>query len=320
MSHEHLMRGMSVQHLLFTVRPIESIVFSDHPGSALRGALYQALSANFCSEPDGALTPDHAARCPVCWLLAAEDAHSARGRNTPRPLTVEPPDRHIYHRDAELTFGISLIGKAQDLLPYLARAVQKMGQQGVGKGRGRFRLQMIAEYNPLFDAARPLMSQNVVHQPTMQITSGQISEHAAKGRPDRITIVLRTPLRLIAEDRLVRQPNPGVFVQRLIERCQNLADHYAETVSLPQREEWVSALHELLADAVHLRIAYDDTQWVEGWSGSRRRGGYTPVSGLVGTFRWEGDVTRLRPWLLWGQSLHVGKDAVKGNGWYRILA
>jgi hypothetical protein len=37
-------------------------------------------------------------------------------------------------------------------------------------------------------------------------------------------------------------------------------------------------------------------------------------------FRWEGDVTRLRPWLLWGQSLHVGKDAVKGNGWYQVRA
>jgi hypothetical protein len=24
------------------------------------------------------------------------------------------------------------------------------------------------------------------------------------------------------------------------------------------------------------------------------------------------------PWLVWGQFVHVGKDAVKGNGWYEI--
>ena len=43
MNHERLMRGLTVQHLLFTVRPLESIVFGDQAGSALRGALYQAM-------------------------------------------------------------------------------------------------------------------------------------------------------------------------------------------------------------------------------------------------------------------------------------
>lgn len=320
MNYEHLMQGMTIQHLWFTVRPTESIVFSDQAGSALRGALYQTLADNFCSEPFGAVTPDHALRCPVCWLLAFEDSQAIRGRDVPRPLTVEPPPPRIYHQNERFSFGVTLIGKAQDLLPYLARAVQKMGQQGVGRGRGRFELVMIDEYNPLFDVKRSLMSQNIVRHPTMQVTIGQVSEAAAKGQPDRITLELRSPLRLIAEDRLVKQPEANAFVQRLMERCQTLVTYYAETESPPGREAWVAAMNDLMADAAKLRIAYDDTQWVESWSGSRRRGGYTPVSGLMGVFRWEGNVTRLRSWLLWGQSLHVGKDTVKGNGWYQVRA
>lgn len=312
------MRGLTVQHLLFTVRPVESIVFGDQSGSALRGALYQALSESFCSERNGIVTPGHQERCPVCWLLAFEDQTARRGRDIPRPLTVEPPDGHVYHRDEPFVFGFTLIGRAQNLFPYLARAVQKMGDYGVGKGRGRFKLEMISEYTPLLDARRDLMNQNIVQQPTLQITPGHIREAMPNRQPGRVTIELLTPLRLIAGDRLVKSPDAAVFVQRLIERCQSLSMYYVENDSLPTREEWLETMFELKGQAETFSIAYNDTEWLDSWSGSRRKKTYTPIGGLVGVFRWEGNVELLYPWLLWGQSLHVGKDTVKGNGWYKI--
>src|SRR5690606_21358671 len=136
MDHEHFMQGVTIQHLRFEVQPVESIVFGEQPGTALRGALYEVLSDNFCSEPNGMLTPDHVAHCPVCWLLAAEDRDAARGQNIPRPLMIEPPPARTYHRGEAFTFGLTIVGRARDMLPYLARAVQKMGLTGVGKGRG----------------------------------------------------------------------------------------------------------------------------------------------------------------------------------------
>jgi hypothetical protein len=320
MNHEHLMRGLSVQHLKFTVRPLESILFDNQPGSALRGALYQVLSSNFCSETSGFVTPDHAGRCPVCWLLAAEDQESKRGQNIARPLTVEPPlGRSLFHRDQELTFGFSLIGQAQNMLPYLARAVEKMGQFGVGKGRGRFKLVGIAEYNPLVDAERILLDGRVVKKPTLQVTVGRVAEIASQLSPERITLHFQTPLRLTAGQVLIKSPNPVVFIQRLVERCQSLAEHYAESNCAPTRDEWYHAFQALSEIAAQVKVAYNDTEWVDCWSGSRRQNRYTPISGLVGSVRWEGPLTLLIPWLLWGASLHVGKNAVKGNGWYRIV-
>lgn len=59
---------------------------------------------------------------------------------------------------------------------------------------------------------------------------------------------------------------------------------------------------------------------MEGASGSRRRGNATEIGGTLGHVTWQGNLTPLLPWLYWGQSLHVGKDAVKGDGWYRIEA
>lgn len=319
--HEHLMEGLSVHHLRFRVRPTETIVLPEQPGTALRGALYQALSENFCSEPFDQQTPDHKQRCPVCWLLAAEDPLAGRGENIPRPLTVEPPlEQTTYTPDDDMTFGFSLIGQAQNLLPYVARAVQKMGDIGLGKGRGRFRLMSIAEYSPLLDAERTLMNGNTVKMGTLHITPARITEATQQFPSERIILELLTPLRLTASQELVKQLTPIIFMQRLIERCQNLAEHY--TASTYVRQEWLSVIDNLLSAASPIRTLYDETYWQDSFSGSSRQQRMTPIGGLVGRVCWGGESTAIReliPWLLWGQSLHLGKNAVKGNGLYRIL-
>lgn len=318
-----LMRGVTVQHLRFRVRALESIFFEGEPGAALRGALYEALARNFCSEMFGPYTPHHRETCPVCWLLAAEDPLAKRGQNIPRPLTVQPPLNQAHFRPNQtMSFGVSLIGKAQDLLPYVARAVQKMGGIGVGRGRGRFTLVAIDEVHPLLDTARRLMDGRTVKRPTLQITPAGVQEIAAKLPRHAVTLDLMTPMRLTAHEAVVQRITPVVFVQRLLERCQNLAEHYAEyqpNDPVPTREDWLAAQQALLAVAHHVCVTYDDTMWVDALSGSQRTRRLSPIGGLVGRMRWEGDVTPLLPWLLWGASLHVGKNAVKGAGYYRLV-
>ncbi len=320
-----LMRGIMVQHLQFRVCVIESIYFENEPGAALRGALYEALSRNFCSETFGMEVrgSHHQETCPVCWLLAAEDPHAGRGQNIPRPLTLQPPLGQTHFAKGQvMSFGVSLIGKAQDMLPYIARAVQKMGGIGVGRGRGRFTLEAIDEVHPLLDTERALMDKRKVKQPTLQITPAVIQDVAAQLPQHAITLELLTPMRLTAENTVVKRIIPQVLMQRLLERCQNLAEHYAEYAPddlRPTRSEWLAAQEHLLAAANDLHPAYDETTWVEAFSGSQRTRRVSPISGIVGRVRWEGEVTSLLPWLLWGATLHVGKNAVKGSGYYRVI-
>ncbi|MDX2078912.1 MAG: CRISPR system precrRNA processing endoribonuclease RAMP protein Cas6 [bacterium] len=320
-NHLHFTQGFTLQHLRFVVRPIESIVFVDHAGSAVRGALYQAMSENFCTEPFAIQqSPNHAQSCPTCWLLNAENPTSQRGNQTARPITVEPPQPRTYSRHDPFSFGFTFMGKAQNFIPYVARAVQKMGQIGIGKGRGRFELVTITEYNPLYDAHRDLMKKWVVQAPTLQITPARIDEQVTELSADKVVIQLITPLRLTQKEHLVKFPDPVAFISRLLERMQSLTENYAEASTTPPvPDDWRVLSEALKAHAQKIRVAYDETQWLDTWSGSSRQGGYTPTGGIVGRFRWEGDLTPILPWLLWGQSLHVGKDAVKGNGWYRII-
>ena len=39
----------------------------------------------------------------------------------------------------------------------------------------------------------------------------------------------------------------------------------------------------------------------------------------MGRAVYHGDLKPLLPWVLMGQSVHVGKSAVKGDGWYEVM-
>ena len=319
--HLRLMDGLTVQHLRFTVQPTESISLSAQPGTELRGALYQVLSANFCSEPQGPQTPGHAERCPVCWLLASEDQQRERGQDMPRPLTVEPPyQQSVFHPGDDLEFGYTLVGQAQALLPFIARAAQKMGQVGIGLGRGRFKLTSISEYDYLHDAERLLFEDGpVIKAPCLQVTPESI-EAAAQNYSGKARFECMTPMRLTRQKQLVKQLDPVAFVQRLLERVQSLATSYAVSTTPPKQDQWYELYMRLSKAAADIETLQDDTTWTEAWSGSRRKQRYLPLGGLVGSAQWDNIAPELVPWLLWGQALHVGKNAVKGNGWYKIMA
>lgn len=320
LDQQSLMAGMSALHLRFAVQVEAPVHLDAQPGSALRGAIYNHMRRHYCSEASGFAGEKHQQECPVCWLLALEDEERSRGRNLPRPLTIQPPAPGDYAPGSRFTFGITLIGRAQQLMMYLLRAGAQIGRSGVGRGRGTFRLIDIEEYSPLLDSARSLKQDQVIRRATLHVNAARIAECAGLGEPNRISFEFLTPTRLTAQGVLVKQPDPAVFMQRLIERCQDLCTYYGEG-DAPAREAWIAAMNALCEQAKQVVIAHDETLWTEAWSGSRRKSNLTPISGLTGMVRWEGEaVTVLRPWLLWGQSLHVGKDAVKGNGWYRILA
>ncbi len=316
--HTQLMQGISVLHLRFKVRATSTILFGDQPGSALRGGLYTVMVDNFCSEPFERVTPDHQARCPVCWLLAQENESNRTGRNLPRPLTIQPPLLTQIEAGQTFRFGISLVSRAQEFLPFVARAVQKMGGVGLGKGRGQFQLLGIEEFSPIQDISRDLMHGKMVKSPTLHVTAHRIAEIAPRIPDESIVIDLLSPLRLVANEKLLREPAPLPFIQRLLERCQTLSEHYGDGET-HTRTEWRETYEKLCESARDLKIGMDETEWREAWSGSRRTQAYTPIGGMVGRFRWEGDLKALLPWLMWGQSLQVGKDTVKGNGWYEIV-
>ena len=316
---------LTTHHLEFTATALTPLELDDQAGSAIRGAVVGGLWERFCANKaaptcaDCPLIPV----CPVAELIAPmRAAGETGGAQRPRPYVVRPPANHARHYDpgAALSFGLGLIGPVARLFPYLVMAAQAIEQSGLGRRlsanggrRGALQLAAIAAVNPLSGARQPLYQrdQAQVQTPGLPITAADVTAYAAALPSDQLTLQFHTPLRLIDGDRLVKRFDPRPFVQRLAWRLDQLAVAYGDGAPVCDR----AALATQLAD---LTLADDRTAWVDVVSSSARSHQRTPIGGLVGRVTLAGDLAPLRELLVWGSLIHVGKNAVKGDGWYSI--
>lgn len=187
-------------------------------------------------------------------------------------------------------------------------------------------LRRIEAINPLTGEVATVMGegQTMVQMPDAPVTARDVEAISREmvGRMDasrgewRIEIVFWTPTRIVEQGKLVKRPWLGPLVRRLLERLDALRGEYAGEPPVAEREHLIA-----LADRV--RLVQDFTQWVDLKSGSRRLGRTTPAGGFVGVATYEAERETwqaLLPYLLWGQEVHVGKSATKGDGWFEARA
>jgi hypothetical protein len=132
----------------------------------------------------------------------------------------------------------------------------------------------------------------------------------------RITVHFLTPMRIVSEGRLVHTPHFPPLFARLFDRLQALSTHYADGGLVPG-----DAKPGLMALADRVRLAGGEGTWREARSYSRRLGRSTPLGGFIGRVVYQAPLQVWRPllpYLLWGQSVHVGKSATRGDGWYEL--
>jgi hypothetical protein len=153
----------------------------------------------------------------------------------------------------------------------------------------------------------------------------------AKPEPVELSLHFQTPLRIIEHNRLLKAPHFSPIFHRLLERLLALSREFSPVNEPPAVAPGAEGINEgradadpepasqaaLLALADTVELVTDQTRWQEVWSYSARQGKQTPIGGLVGlaTYRaprriWQA----LLPYLLWGAIIHVGKNAVKGDG------
>ncbi len=313
-------------HLRITMRAETPVSLGEHKGSALRGALVNALRRHYCTEPvlraDDSAWHDHVIECPACYLVAAEDSERGRGSDLPRPYVIEPPldERTTYMAGDRFTFQLGLFASAIRLYPFLLTALLQIGHEGLGRPihngqRGQLSVQQIEAINPLTHEHVVLMREgdrSVAANPTLPVTHELVLSEASRWPTDRITIRFLTPTRITAAGRLVHTPQFAPLFQRLVERVIELWRAYGEG------EPPLSA-RELIAHAEGIHLLSDETRWIEVESRSGRTGKRIPIGGYMGSATYQGDLRPLMVWLLWSQCLHVGKNAVKGDGWLELL-
>lgn len=314
-----LMDGFTAQHIVFTVRAREAIQFSEQPGMNIRGALYEALIRRFSpNNPIPGLPYD-----PIRQFLEGLDENNPRGQNIPRAYTIQPPPPGAtYQTGEQFEFGMALFGEAQMYIPYLFYALRDVASGGIGRGRGRFEMLRISEVNPITRSRRQIMDPHTVSDLRLALTHPSVLYAVNVWRGNEILLRFLTPTRLTSGGGVVRQPTLGVVMRRLLERAQSLVEQTRPPdVVAGQKPLWKAEWERLgaIADAAdRAPVLYDDTKWIDISSFSRVKGLASPIGGFMGKTRWRVEDRDVLYWLLWGQSLHIGKNTAKGDGWYRV--
>ncbi|MBN2393406.1 MAG: CRISPR system precrRNA processing endoribonuclease RAMP protein Cas6 [Anaerolineae bacterium] len=231
-----------------------------------------------------------------------------------------------YEPGEALLFGLTLYAQAMQLFPYVVLALQEFEEGGLGRKceqydgrwrRGRLAVREVWAENPLTNERQPVLREGSrqVHVPDVPVTHAQVMERGeGRGKNGECTLLFLTPTRLVDKGRLLKPETFSfrAFLQRLLERLESLSEAFCDTpldVDFPA----------LLAEAETVQVVEQRLQWEEVRSYSTRRRAESPLGGLVGHVTVQAkDWSPFLPWLLWGLFVHVGKDAVKGNGMYGI--
>ena len=336
------------------------LVFQEFPGSAVRGALYRSLVAQFCAnqpilDHGGCLACPMLSACPVAYLAATLNPDADRGENVPRPFTVEPPllttdhgpptipprppstggdvggrppttqGMFVFEAGTPFTFGVTLYAEALQLFPYVVQAVRGMGETGLGikataNGwrRGTFTLRELWADNPITGERQAVLQRGsgLVTMPDVPIRHAHLAALPPPPPGGRVQVAFLTPTRLKHGGEVVRGAPPfRALFQRLLERLASLVQIFSDTPLDPDLR------YSLVGLSDGVRLVAGQARWthLEGYSG--RQGGHTSISGIVGHAVYQADDwASLWPWLKWGEIIHVGKNAVKGEGMLSVTS
>jgi len=141
-------------------------------------------------------------------------------------------------------------------------------------------------------------------QPALPLLSALDPTLSGPLPPDRATVTLLTPLKLMHEGRLLKRFNFSQFSRALMRRVSSLAYHY-EGAELPLDYRWLSLRSEAI------ETVSSDCRFVS-WGGR--------PAGILGTASFRGDLEPFHLFLQMGLATQLGKGASFGFGAYRISA
>ncbi|MBX0331283.1 CRISPR system precrRNA processing endoribonuclease RAMP protein Cas6 [Oscillochloris sp. ZM17-4] len=312
---------LSVLRARVTYRLLESTTLPPYKGALLRGGFGYAFQRAACPSACWGRSDQCKAGmiCPYRWVFETPRPPGA-GRlhdlqDVPRPFVIEPPLDHkrAYAAGDALEFGLTLIGRGIDYLPYFFVGFAELGQAGLGRDHAKAKLERVEALEPFRPIGRPIYQDgrplDTGDLPTLSVA--ELTARAA-ALPADLRLTLRTPLRVKSRGAFIAQLDLPAIVQAACWRLAALAAFHGEP--------WEADYRPLVAAAREVIVERPDVQWVD-WERTSTREAQPrqmTLGGIIGTATLRGAPPAVRAALLTGSLLHIGKAAVFGHGWVEL--
>jgi hypothetical protein len=299
------------------MRTREELRLPPFPGTALRGAFGAAFRRVACSRRretcDGCLLRG---TCVYSYVfetpLPSDSEVLRRQEKIPHPFVFDIGswgERRALGAGSDVGFGLVLVGRAIEYLPYFVLVFVEMAAAGLGKTRAKLELVSVAAvdmdgatkelYDPAADRIDPRFARTTWTPATADA-------------PDACRVEFLTPLRLTDGGDLVgSRVEFAALARALLRRASSLSYfHCGERLRLDYAG--------LAERAARVRLEDARFEWRRLERYSSRQDARVSLGGLVGSARYAGDIGEFLPLLRLGEIIHVGKSTAFGLGQYRL--
>ncbi len=306
--------NIDYRSFLFSLLAKDVILLPSYKGSALRGGFGNAfrrvvcaLRKNDCSD---CILKE---KCVYSYVFEtpppSDTKMMTKYTNAPHPFIIEPPldKRHAYKPGDEIIFGLTLIGRAMDYLPYFVYTFDELGKMGIGKGRGNYELKEVScDGKSIYNSVNKQLLFNAP-QPPLKIRGG-----AEGGGVMSLTLNFLTPSRIIYDGHLTLDLEFHILVRQLLRRISLLYYFHCNG----DTSSW--DFKGMIEKAKEVKVVKRDLRWYDWERYSARQDTRMKMGGFMGEIAFEGEIGPFLPLLEAGEILHVGKGTGFGLGRFKI--
>lgn len=305
---------ISAGRFRFTIVPSELLVLPSYKGSTFRGAFGHAFRRIICvirkADCSECLLKEKCVYSYVFETPPPSDAKIMRKyKAAPHPFIVEPPQekRVGYKPGDEIAFGLTLVGRAVDYLPYFIYAFDEMGRLGIGKGKGKFRLKDVSHAGDvIYDS--DIKTIKAFKPAALDICVGDTGHNAKK-----VTLNFLTPTRISYAGHLTLDLEFHILIRNLLRRLALLLYFHCNG----DPSAW--NFRDIIESAQKVTVRERNLRWYDWERYSARQDTRMKMGGFTGTITFEGELEPFMPMLRAGEVLHAGKGTSFGLGRYEIV-
>ncbi len=310
------LKKLQIYKFRFIVKCIDEISLPKFAGSTLRGAFGITLKKNICVQRKWQHSCDQCMlknNCLYSYIFDTKNIEYEKKNiklvSPPHPfiLSIDFNEKPvIYPKNSILEWEFTFFGKKiNDSLPYIIFTFEKMGETGIGKNRGKFKINHILmetskEIKVIYDHKSKKLEHKIVPFDILtDISDQKISE---------LELRFTSPLQIKQKGKSNYQPEFSEIIKNILRRYDVLLNYH-------QPDKYQKIDHSDIINSSKNINVLDKKFILKKYSRhSGRQKKWISNFGIIGNIKYEGNITSFIPLLKIGSLINIGKSTSFGFG------